>query len=283
MQQVLKIIRLQVTQLKCLITGASAYPRCVSRQSVGLERKLRSGNEAHPSRISLFLLKPPLTIFSNRISRNHVKTLEEKLDGIVSLLKSTHEIGSGDEHSSTSSVRPVVLLDQGSRGLPLAAEDLNRPTQARLVSNDSSCLQPWPPSTLKACDPLTRTFNGPEWSLVKPLPTSEEADALLEGFRNEMSSYFPFISVPESISADEYRRQRPFTYLAIITVTRMKYPQQKELGDIFLKQMAERVFVSGERSIDLLFGVLTMAAWYVPRDNVSFSFLFFELPNSLAL
>jgi hypothetical protein len=113
-------------------------------------------------------------------------------------------------------------------------------------------------------DAQSRTFNGPEWTPPIPLPTAEEGAVLLERFRDESSLYFPFISVPKTTSADDFRRERPFTYLAIMAVSTIKYPQGSELGKVIIKQVAQRVFVDGERSIDLLLGVLTLAGWFVP-------------------
>ena len=49
-----------------------------------------------------------------------------------------------------------------------------------------------------------------------------------------------------------------------MAVSTMKYPEGSELGKIVIKQVADRVFVDGERSIDLLLGILTLAAWSVP-------------------
>jgi hypothetical protein len=97
------------------------------------------------------------------------------------------------------------------------------------------------------------------------LPTTDDANALLEIFQGQACLYFPFISVPKSTSAEELRRERPFLYLAIMAVTSRKSYQKEELGKFIVRQIAERVFVNGERSLDLLLGVLTFAAWFVPQ------------------
>jgi hypothetical protein len=48
-----------------------------------------------------------------------------------------------------------------------------------------------------------------------------------------------------------------------MAVTTRNTPQADALGKGFLKQLAERMVVKGERNMDLLLGCLTYAAWYV--------------------
>ncbi|KIM97835.1 hypothetical protein OIDMADRAFT_182203 [Oidiodendron maius Zn] len=198
----------------------------------------------------------------SRVSSNPVKKLEEKLDGIVSLLKASHEIGSAYEHSTTASVRSVNLLDQELKVSSMPPENLNRSSHVQFAQPGVWSRQHAPTSAPEVQDAHARTFNGPEWISSNPLPTEEEAAVLLKTFRDETGLFFPFISIPKSTSVGAFRRERPFTYLAIIAVSTMKYPQGSELGKIIIKQVAERVFVDGERSIDLLLGILTLAAWY---------------------
>jgi hypothetical protein len=192
-----------------------------------------------------------------------VKKLEEKLDGLVSLLKSVHEIGSSDEISTASSIPSAGLLDQDVRLSSLPSEHLSRSNHAQGAPSKCLPCQGSPNSTLQPQDPYAKTFNGPEWRLSSHSPTAEQAETLLEMFRNESSLFFPFISIPKSTRACDLRREKPFTYLAIMAVSSMKGSQQRELSTIIIRQVAERVFVDGERNIDLLLGILTFAG-FVP-------------------
>lgn len=251
----------------------------MSRRFVELGHGPRSGSIPRQRRKSLvLLLRSSLTTLISRVSSNPVKKLEEKLDGIVSLLKASHEIGSAYEHTTTASVRSVSLLDQELKVSSMLPEDLNRSSHVQFAQPGVWSRQLAPTSAPKVQDALARTFNGPEWISSNPLPTEEEAAVLLETFRDETCLFFPFISIPKSTSVGAFRRERPFTYLAIMAVSTMKYPQGSELGKIVIKQVAERVFVDGERSIDLLFGILTLAAWSVPLQNISNSFWLLEYP-----
>jgi hypothetical protein len=167
----------------------------------------------------------------------------------------------------------VNLLSQDARAATLPPNYLNQSNYVRPASPNLWRRHIAPLPDPNAPDPYTRTFNGLEWStLSTPLPTVGEAEDILKIFRNEALSHFPFISIPQSISADELRREKPFTYLAVIAITSIKLSQQMEISRIIIKQVAERVFMEAERNIDLLFGILTFTAWFVPQSNVSSCF-----------
>lgn len=193
-----------------------------------------------------------------------MKKLEEKLDGLVSLLKSTHEIGSTDEGSSTGSIPGVSLLGQGSRGSTLPLRDANLFTAPQNVSPQPIQHRIAATFTSAPADPYRRTYHGPEWPFPsESLITAQEAETVLGKFRDEICSFFPFISIPQSTSAAQLRQEKPFTYLAIVAVSDVGLSQRMDLSKIIIKQVAERVFVEGERNLDLLFGILTFAAWFV--------------------
>lgn len=158
-----------------------------------------------------------------------------------------------------------ILSDARVASLPL--DDVNQSNYVRPAA-PNLLRQHTAPLPGNATDPYTRTFNGPEWStLSTPLPTVEEAEDILKIFRSEVLSNFPFIPIPQSISADELRREKPFTYLAVIAITNIKLSQQTEISRIIINQVAGRVFMEAERSIDLLSGILTLAAWFVPQSK----------------
>jgi hypothetical protein len=196
-----------------------------------------------------------------------VKKLEEKLDGLVSLLKSARDAPT-ETGSSTSSVPSVNMAvpDIRTSSLPPDEAGCNYVQSLPHPEGNRTYAALFMP---KAVDPYLRTFDGPEWANVSTqLPTGEEAEDLLKAFRNEVNPFFPFISIRESSSAYELRRERPFTYLAIMAITSPRLSKRLEISQVIIKQIGQRVFVDSERSMDLLFGVLTFASWFVPQTNV---------------
>ena len=95
------------------------------------------------------------------------------------------------------------------------------------------------------------------------MPNFAEADTLLNLFRDQINPQFPFIILSQSVSAEELYLERPFLYVSILAISSRNGVQQKGLGKLIMKQLAERMFVNCERSLDLLLGVLTYAGWYV--------------------
>lgn len=95
------------------------------------------------------------------------------------------------------------------------------------------------------------------------MPTFAEADTILGIFRDQMTPQFPFIIIPQSLSAERLYLERPFLYISILAVTSRDSVQQQGLGKLVIKQLAEKLFVNSERSLDLLLGVLTYAGWFV--------------------
>lgn len=92
---------------------------------------------------------------------------------------------------------------------------------------------------------------------------SHEADYLLDKFRDNMATYFPFVVVPQTMTAKQLQEQRPYLYNAILAVSNRDPTLQRALGKSVMKELAERVIVGGERNLDLLLGVLTYAGWFV--------------------
>ena len=209
------------------------------------------------------------------MSKSHVEKLEEKLDGLVTLIKSTHENGvpSGLPLLSPSDTSTNHVSLSSSAKIPMqhvsefpVIEQIPRGQDS--FRHDSKA-QPSVPSTslytVQAGESNSNVQRSPENQFeVDELDLgSEDPDELLTIFRNDMSPNFPFITMTEFTRAEDLRRDRPSLYTAIMAVTTRNTPQADALGKGFLKQLAERMVVKGERNMDLLLGCLTYAAWYV--------------------
>jgi len=96
---------------------------------------------------------------------------------------------------------------------------------------------------------------------TSPCPSLEEANIRLTRFRDELSIFFPFVIIPKSMSAEELWKERPFLLKCIFAVSSFEPDQQRELGTAIMKDLATRMFINCERSMDLLIGVLTYAGW----------------------
>lgn len=90
------------------------------------------------------------------------------------------------------------------------------------------------------------------------------AEALLKSFRSTIS-YLPFIEFPDDITIPHLAATKPFVLLAILTVASGSTMVQKHglYDDEFRKALGLKYVSGGERTLELLQGLLIYCAWYV--------------------
>lgn len=102
-----------------------------------------------------------------------------------------------------------------------------------------------------------------EMSSRQPQFNLESATSLLKSFRNEMLPYFPVTTISADASVPSLARERPFVLLAILAITSGgKSLQGHNLYDEeFRKVLGLKFVTGGERSLELLTGLLIYIAW----------------------
>ncbi|KAF7563776.1 hypothetical protein G7046_g295 [Stylonectria norvegica] len=94
-------------------------------------------------------------------------------------------------------------------------------------------------------------------------PTPSEADVLLEHYVSLHAEIFPFVVVPEKMSAMEMRQSRPFLWKAIMMVSCfLDGSRQVKLGEELLAAIGHGAVVDGLKSLDLLHGLQILVAWF---------------------
>ena len=100
--------------------------------------------------------------------------------------------------------------------------------------------------------------------LADGILTPFQAQELLNLFRDSMNQYFPFVVIPREMSIVSMSKQRPFLFLAIMTSACPTHkPLQRALDASFRNILSQRVVFNGEKSLDLLQGLLVYLAWSV--------------------
>ena len=211
----------------------------------------------------------------SRPSAAKTERLEEKLDGLYRLLQSTNS-------TSAASVGQIAPESTGTTSNQPSPESLQSTVTSPEIGGNfgpySTQQKDWCPATngLRPNAPInsldaayvtsgTRStvYHCPNSSLVKDFePSSDEAEECLKIFRQQMINYFPFIMVPEATSANELRRDRPFLWLCMMSVTSKSSEQQKALGREVRITMGREILIEGRNNIDLLLGILVFVAWY---------------------
>jgi hypothetical protein len=87
------------------------------------------------------------------------------------------------------------------------------------------------------------------------------ADRYLLQFRN-MSTYFPFVIIPNEATVLSMSQDRPFLCLAALAAaTSAEKILQKNLEQSFRIAILQKIMLDGERNLDLLNGLLVYLAW----------------------
>lgn len=175
--------------------------------------------------------------------RSRKSQIEEKLDGLVSLLQSQNpgrlaEDSGGATPSTTS-------LDSERHGL-------HQGLASRSGHDPSISL----PSASR------RTFLGPEserYEIQELSPTS--AERRLQRFRTHHLVLFPMLRIPGHETARSFQAQRPFLWLNICAVCAGSVAEQYALGQKVREILAKRVIVDCSRDLDLLEGLLVFLSW----------------------
>ncbi|EXJ84297.1 hypothetical protein A1O3_04964 [Capronia epimyces CBS 606.96] len=95
------------------------------------------------------------------------------------------------------------------------------------------------------------------------LPVGADAEDRLNAFRSDMAPFFPFVVIPDRVSARELQDRKPFLYMTIMMASlRQGAAQQLTLARRIGDSLSERVLLKGEQNLDLLQGLLVYLAWY---------------------
>jgi hypothetical protein len=99
--------------------------------------------------------------------------------------------------------------------------------------------------------------------------TDSTAMLLFEEFATNLAPHFPCICFPPQVSAHNTSQKQPVLFLAIITAAAIGlYPSTAHILAARLEQMyANRVFIGGEKSLELIQSLLITAVWYHPPDK----------------
>lgn len=198
--------------------------------------------------------------------------LEEKLDGLVSLLQSaaqSHPVGTSNVVAAVQvqlSPESLQSLNSDPRdGRSHYSEAIHTPSEGMRYPSDDLGLHP--PIPMRAASNVALqsvSRNVPTNYIPRGFePSLAEADANLETFRTYKLKHFPFISLPGSVTAQQLRQERPFLWFCIMAVSSKSSVQQMTLGGEVKSILGNQVLREREKTLDLLLGLLTYITWYV--------------------
>uniref|UniRef100_A0A093Y2X9 SH3 domain-containing protein C23A1.17 n=1 Tax=Talaromyces marneffei PM1 TaxID=1077442 RepID=A0A093Y2X9_TALMA len=201
--------------------------------------------------------------------------LEQKLDGLVSLLKANSQGGLSTEalEASASNISANTLT---STNIGPAENATPNPSPQSPSKYRNGCEPPGscllsPPSQASYQEntrpqnrsaPITPASN-PSASFTYSLPrdvepNAEEAELWFLTFQTKYLEHIPFaIPYIQNTSSTQLRQDKPALWLGIMAISCPYVPKQLNLGRAFKDMIAREVVVNGERTTDLLLSILT--------------------------
>lgn len=117
--------------------------------------------------------------------------------------------------------------------------------------------------------------------LVPHSISPSEATACLQAFRARVKC-FPFVHVPDTVSAAQLQHDRPLLWLSITASCAPSASHQRALVDCLRARIADQALVQNIRSLDLLQGLLGFLGWgmyYSTHD--SFMLMYSHIVSAL--
>ena len=239
---------------------------------------------------------------SKKPSSSRTAQLEEKLDDLVSILRASQGVSQQQQQQQQQPTPALSQHTQGSSDLhPSYSPPLSSHTASHRQSHSgpahSSSAMRYPPlldgpssrldslaiaaASSSAHSKPSQVYDGPckdisggnagPFPLIyesllptdrNPEPTLDEQEIYYAKFKTWMV-YFPFLSLPPDQTAEELRKERPFTWACIMNITSMSMPQIIMLRERVREEASKRVVFEGERTLDVLQGLILYIAWYV--------------------
>ncbi|TGO57741.1 hypothetical protein BCON_0062g00100 [Botryotinia convoluta] len=186
-----------------------------------------------------------------RSSRLRVAEMEQKLDGILNLLAAKSQAESQPNSVSTP--------ESPQENMPLDLSEMFE-LSFPLLPLDNTSTKPFQHMSLST--PPNLSYGGLNDVISRCIISTKQAEEALKEFASRASA-FPFVLLPPQASLESLRHERPILLLGILASTSQNnIPVQHLLESELRETISSRTIIHGEKSIDLLQGILLYLAWY---------------------
>ncbi|EXM21906.1 hypothetical protein FOTG_10201 [Fusarium oxysporum f. sp. vasinfectum 25433] len=98
-------------------------------------------------------------------------------------------------------------------------------------------------------------------TVIYDIISVQQADLLVADYRDTFAAKFPYVIIPEGVTSLALRQTSPMLFLAILVTTSWKLRgQQDHLDQTFLKALGTKLILEADRDMDLLRGLMSLAA-----------------------
>ncbi|OJJ47702.1 hypothetical protein ASPZODRAFT_63290 [Penicilliopsis zonata CBS 506.65] len=157
-------------------------------------------------------------------------------------------------NSSTGSIRHIDCLPGFAPSAPSTLEGIPLP--------------PVPPANAGMPENAQETLQEDD-VIDKGILSITSADELIEFFRNELAHFFPLVVLPPGTTAYQLRRSKPLLFLSVIAAAAIAVDGElaRTLNREMIRLYAEKFFIEGEKSLELVQALLVMTVFYFPADS----------------
>ncbi|ENH70615.1 hypothetical protein FOC1_g10012547 [Fusarium oxysporum f. sp. cubense race 1] len=209
----------------------------------------------------------PMATSRKRVAKKSTSSrtaqLEEKLEDLVTILRASQPSNGHLQSAGPGDSSP--LMNSSNMGhLTSRLESLA--TAAASSSSSESYPRPYtvPPNYDSRSTANTHPNTSPSSIGEDPStsfdPTPEEAEMYLAKFQQWLKN-FPCMILPHDITAAALRKEKPFLWLCIMNITSMCVEQQMKMKDHVRQEIATRIIINHERSMDCLQGLICYISW----------------------
>ncbi|KAL2845503.1 hypothetical protein BJY01DRAFT_214168 [Aspergillus pseudoustus] len=231
------------SQSKCKCIYPKAGGRCQRCQRLNKECRKPASHKRQP----------------RKSSHSKAARLEDKLEDLVSLLRA------GVQPPGANPVN--LLLGQLGQTQDTTLSNAISPPESldAPISNATRSIYIMPPNQAAFTPDTNTSESGGQTSVSfsSPAePTSLQAEEYLTLFHAQLLPYFPCVYIPPGTTAQQLRRDRPFTWLCIMAVTCKFAGQRRALYDKIKAIVAQQMIHNSANSdIDVLHGLLIYLGW----------------------
>ena len=201
---------------------------------------------------------------TDRLGDRQVAQLASRLDGLIALLEKPRELvretmeplDTPSQSESITLTSSCPFRQQLTTPVPVVAASARHALQSpKFDGNDGEFDDQSSSSSLDSV--------AIEALLDRGILSVDECDLCLASFR-EMNSYFPFVIISPRATVPSMVRESPFLLLAVLaTASLANKSLQITLDKEFRAALSQEVIVRGEKSLNILQGLLVYIAWSV--------------------
>ena len=237
---------------------------------------------------------------------SRVAELERKIDALTASLHATKEgnvSGSEDDGymdgdtphmesldgKSNQTTSPYTTTSAGASRKRRMSEYQQDGTPGSPRPSDSEAISQASPANVanmgpRQSAPIKRETGGPDFepngeldtivygeadAVLRRVVHAETANALFLHYTDHMAPHMPIVVFPPGTSPTTVRKRSPVLFLAILSVASgQDFPDlQATLTMEIMRILADRVFVMGEKSLELVQALQVVTIWYWPEAN----------------